>query len=180
MISLLLLVGAFGVGICYFWYSKLLAQKNRLMLSLNDIALALKKRRGFIPTILKYSEKFSAAEKVSTRELGEVLDRFANQSISANDGDRAQEIILENQMQSNLETFFAIAQNYPEIRNDPVFRKIKQSCTEVEAHLVTARQFYNSLALSFNQRILLFPGSLFATLTHWIKMPIFADLNANN
>ena len=58
--------------------------------------------------------------------------------------------------------FFAVAENYPELRSSDVFVELQRGIRDAEEHLQAARRLYNSSVTAYNTAIAMFPAKLLA------------------
>ncbi|KMW10420.1 LemA family protein [Enterocloster citroniae] len=56
--------------------------------------------------------------------------------------------------------FFAVAENYPELRSSNVFVELQRGKRNAEEHLQAARRLYNSSVTAYNTAIAMFPAKL--------------------
>ena len=64
-------------------------------------------------------------------------------------------------------------ENYPELKSDATMVNAMQTYADVEEHISAARRFYNSAVLELNNRVEIFPSSIFATMLAIKKLPFF-------
>ncbi len=58
--------------------------------------------------------------------------------------------------------FFAVAENYPELRSSDVFVELQRGIRDAEEHLQAARRLYNSNVTAYNTAIAMFPAKILA------------------
>ncbi len=69
----------------------------------------------------------------------------------------------------------ALVESYPDLKASDLFLDFQAAIVDCEEHLQAARRFYNSNAALFNEKILTFPGSLFAQAMKKSKQDYFAS-----
>lgn len=66
-----------------------------------------------------------------------------------------------------------VAENYPELRSAENFRMLQASVNDTEEHLQAARRAYNANVSSYNQKIIVFPSSIVASIRKLTKRDFF-------
>jgi len=120
--------------------------------SLSGIEVALTKRWDMLTKMLDTAKGYMAHEKdlftttikmrrgMSVGELNE-----ASREVDALSG-----------------RFFALAENYPQLRSSEVFVELQRGIRDAEEHLQAARRSYNANVSAYNTAIVMFPASLLA------------------
>ncbi|RED46157.1 LemA family protein [Aestuariispira insulae] len=168
----MLVIGAVLVG-GYIWYISLIGRRNKALEALSSIDVQLRKRHDLLPNILKLASRFMKHER-------ELLDRLtalrakAQQDYHPQDPDAVQNHLQsESELQSGILQFFAVAENYPELKSHETIVRAQDTFAEVEGHISAARRFYNSAVTDLNNAVQIFPGSMIATMTGVKTMPYF-------
>lgn len=153
----------------YIWYGKIITRKNKVLEALSDIDVQLKKRCDLIPNILRLTDKFKNHETT----LFQRVTALRTQAMTATPqkiGD--QRIATENKLGDAMKQYFAVMENYPELKSNQNFLQAQATYDEVETHIAAARRFYNSALATFKNSIQIFPGNILIKL---ISMPTFPD-----
>ena len=66
-----------------------------------------------------------------------------------------------------------VAENYPELRSSENYKQLQDAIIDAEDHLQAARRVYNMNVSSFNQAIVLFPGSIVANAANHTAKEFF-------
>ena len=66
-----------------------------------------------------------------------------------------------------------VAEQYPQLKADSLFKDLSATILDVEEHLQASRRLYNANVSALNQRIVMFPSSLIAALAHIEKRKFF-------
>jgi LemA protein len=167
-----------GVGLLlivfYGIYTRVIATKNRALEAASSIEVQLQKRRVLIPNVLTLAKKFMEHEKALLTELT-ALRAQAEKAPAGTDLDSMkQELDLDSQIGSALGNFFAVAENYPELKSQSTITRAQESYEEVEGHIAAARRFYNAAVTDLNNMRETFPMSLVAAMVGVQAMPYFA------
>lgn len=170
--TLLLIVVVPGV-ILYFWYAKLISRRNTAREALSSIDVQLKKRHDLLPNILKLAGRFMTHEKELLEGLTALRARV-DAGYDRSDPDAVQaHLIAGQELQSGMARFFAVAENYPELRSAETISKAQDTFTEAEAHISAARRFYNAAVTDLNNAVEIFPGSMIAGWASVKAMPFW-------
>ena len=96
------------------------------------------------------------------RETLEAVVRARQQAvqISGSIEDKAR---VENALSQTLRSLFAVSENYPQLKANENFLALQEELTSTENKISFSRQYYNDSVLTLNNRIQMFPTSLFAS-----------------
>ena len=172
LVTLLVILGLPAV-IIYFWYAKLISRRNAARAALSSIDIQLKKRHDLLPNILKLAGRFMTHEQ----ELLEGLTALRARVDAGYDPSDPQAVQAHlsagDALQSGMARFFAVAENYPELRSAETISKAQDTFTEAEAHISAARRFYNAAVTDLNNAVEIFPGSMIAGWAKVKAMPFW-------
>ncbi|TQV77771.1 LemA family protein [Denitrobaculum tricleocarpae] len=170
--TLLLIIVVPGV-ILYIWYAKLISRRNAAREALSSIDVQLKKRHDLLPNILKLAGRFMTHEKDLLEGLTALRARV-DAGYDPSDPAAVQAHLTAGQeLQSGMARFFAVAENYPELRSAETITKAQDTFTEAEAHISAARRFYNAAVTDLNNAVEIFPGSMIAGWAKVKPMPFW-------
>lgn len=157
--------------VLYWMYSKAIQIKNRSLEAASSIEVQLQKRRDLIPNVLMLANKFMDHEKQLLNELTALRSRADD----VGDGPEALkvELDLDSQIGSTLGQFFAVAENYPDLKSDAAIVRAQETYEEVEGHIAAARRSYNSAVTDLNNASETFPMSIFVSMIGAKPMPYF-------
>lgn len=171
MTPLWILLGIAAVA--YFWYASIVTRRNKVQEALSDIDVQLTKRHDLIPNILKIAERFMEHEKSLMTDIT-ALRNQAQAAGGAKDASGVDaQLKLESQLQMRMGQFFALAENYPQLKSDGPMMQAQASYNEVEEHIAAARRFYNAAVEQLNNAIQVFPGSAFAGMAGISAYPFY-------
>jgi len=145
------LVGA--VGFFLSIYNSLVEMKNNIGRSWANIDVLLKQRHDELPKLVKTCEAYMQHERAVFDRLSDargalVAAKTVPQRASA-----------ENQLTGALGQFFAVAENYPDLKANQQFLALQQRISELENSIADRREFYNDTVTLFNTRIQQIPDS---------------------
>ena len=171
MIALLVIGGILAAG--YIWYVSLVGRRNKALEALSSIDVQLRKRHDLLPNILKLAQRFMTHEKDLLDRLTALRSRVAEDYSQRNPDDVSQHLAAERELQAGMIQFFAVAENYPELKSDATIQKAQDTFAEVEGHVSAARRFYNAAVTDLNNAVQIFPGSLIAKWAAIKAMPYY-------
>ena len=149
MIALIVLLAIGAVLVVYFVgiYNSLVAVRERVKQSWANIDVLLKQRHDELPKLVKVAEAYMQHERAIFDKLSEARGALAE---ARTVGQRAN---AENQITRALGSFFAVAENYPDLKANQAFHSLQQRISELENAIADRREFYNDIVTMFNTRI---------------------------
>lgn len=172
MTILLGVVACLLVGF-YLLYVQLITKKNRAREALSSIDVQLKKRHDLVPNILTIARKFMDHEKELLSEVTQMRSLAGADYDKSNPDAVKEHLGAEKKLQSSMMQFFAVAENYPDLKSHSTMVQAQETYEEVEGHIAAARRFYNSAVTDLNNAVEIFPGSLIAGFIRIVAMPYF-------
>lgn len=137
-------------------YNSLVRKRNETENSFGAIDAMLKKRYDLIPNLVATVQQYAEHEKSTFAQITEMR----NKSYSS----------LSNQEKANLDSslsqaftrFFAVAENYPQLKASENFAQLQRALNETEEQLSAARRAYNASVTDYNNAVQTFPSNLLA------------------
>jgi LemA protein len=146
-----LLVGS--VGFFLSIYNSLIEMKNNVGRSWANIDVLLKQRHDELPKLVKVCEAYMQHERAIFDKLSDARGALA---AARSVGQRAE---AEGQLTRALGQFFAVAENYPDLKANQSFAALQSRISELENSIADRREFYNDSVTLFNTRIQQIPDS---------------------
>ena len=137
-------------------YNRLVMLKNNVDKSFVNIDVLLKQRADEIPNLIKVVKESMRFEESMLTKLTELRTNFLN----ANSAE--EKVELSNQMQNQLKSIFAVAENYPDIKTNQNFQLLQGRVSQIEDAIADRREFYNESVTMYNIGIAEFPNLLLA------------------
>lgn len=172
---ILLIIGGFVAVVFYFWYVSLVKRKNTALEALSSIDVQLRKRHDLLPNVLAMAKRFMDHEKELMERLTSMRARLPDHLDRRDTAALATQLSSEGEFAGLLGKFFAVAENYPDLRSSQNMIAAQQAFEEVEGHIAAARRFYNSAVGDLNTSIQIWPGSLIAKGVGIKEMPFFEE-----
>ncbi len=116
----------------------------------------LQRRNDLIPNLVETVKGYAAHE---SQTLQSVTD--ARAAVAASSAPEAK-MEAADRLSGALNSLFAIAENYPELKANTNFQQLQSDLTDTENRISYARMSYNDVVMEYNNAIQTFPGSLVA------------------
>ena len=139
-------------------YNGLIALKNQVANAWKQIDVQLKRRHDLIPNLVNAVKGQMDFEKSTL----EAVIAARNKAVGATGV--AQVAKAEGELSQALGRFFALSENYPQLKATENVKQLQEELTSTENKIGFARQLYNDVATEFNTRQMQFPTNLVAGL----------------
>ncbi len=157
---LLILIAAVVAAliVTYFvLYNRLIARKNQIDYAHGGIDALLKKRHDLIPNLVGAVKEYMQHERGLLERLTQL--RTQVQAKGLPEGERMK---LEGELTRTLHGFFAVAENYPNLKANENFLQLQAALNEVEEQISAARRAYNAAVMDWNNAVEMFPTNYLA------------------
>ena len=145
-------------------YNGLVRLKNQCSNALSQIDVQLKRRHDLIPNLVETTKGYLAHEK-------ETLQAVINARNSAKDLQQGTHSLedtsfmkllaqAENRLSQAIGQFYAVVENYPELKADSSTKALFDELTNTENRIGFARQHYNDSVMFYNNSREIFPNNL--------------------
>ena len=139
-------------------YNSLVRAKNEVGNAWSQIDVQLNRRHDLIPNLVETVKGYMTHE----RETLEAVVKARQQAVQIT-GSIEDKARIENALSQTLKTLFAVSENYPQLKANENFLALQEELTSTENKIGFSRQYYNDSVLNLNNRIGMFPTSLFAS-----------------
>jgi LemA protein len=150
------------IGAIVLWmigaYNKLIALKNQVVNAWKQIDVQLKRRHDLIPNLVNTVKGAMDFERGTL----EAVISARNKAVAATGVSQVAK--AEGELSQALGRFFALSENYPQLKATENVKQLQEELTSTENKIGFARQLYNDVATEFNTRQMQFPTSLVAGL----------------
>ena len=144
-------------------YNRLIMLSNNVDKSFGNIDILLKQRADEIPNIIKVVKESMKFEESMLTKLTELRTQFHSASSTE------EKVELSNQMQNQLKSIFAVAENYPDIKTSQNFLLLQNRVSQIEDAIADRREFFNESITMYNIGIAEFPDLILAKLLMYKK-----------
>ena len=164
LIVLLLVLALFAISV----YNSLITKRLRTKEAWSTVETQLKRRYDLIPNLVETVKTYA---KYEGKTLENVI-AARNMAMSVKDSS-VQKEQCENMLTSTLKSLFAVSENYPELKANQNFLELQQELEDTENKIQACRQFYNTVVLSYNSSLSIFPNNIIAGMFHFEQARFF-------
>ncbi len=152
------------------------AMNNEIESQMKQVDNILLRRHDLIPNLVNSVKGYMAHEK----EIFTNLNNARNRMLEAN---TVQEKSAANgALESALNRLMMVVENYPQLKANEQVNRLMDNLEGTENRLAVERKRYNDLVKKYNDKVILFPGSMFAkifgaTIKEYFEVPEAAREN---
>jgi LemA protein len=170
MSTTLIILGIIAVIALYAvsLYNRLVLLRNQVKNAWSQIDVQLQRRYDLIPNLVESVKGYMDFERGTL----EAVIKARNQAASARESVQQQGGPTEASIQGvvgaeanlgrALTNFFALAENYPQLRASENMKQLQEELSSTENKIAFARQAYNDQAMSYNTAQEQFPANMMA------------------
>lgn len=151
-------------------YNNLVRLRNEVKNAWAQIDVQLKRRHDLIPNLVETVKGYMTHER-------EVLERVTQARAGAvraqATGDVGQIASAEGMLIGALRSFYAVAENYPQLKADANFRALQEELTSTENRISFARQYYNDTVMKYNNACETIPSNIVASIGGFRRAELF-------
>ena len=153
-------------------YNRLIALKNRFKNGFAQIDVQLQRRHDLIPNLVETAKAYMSHEKETLTQVIEARNQAASakQAAAAHPDDASAVAQLgkaESMLSGSLANFFALSENYPDLKANETMSQLMEELTSTENRIGFARQAFNDAVMNYNTYREQFPqnfiGGLFGS-----------------
>lgn len=162
------------LALCVFLitiYNGLIRLKNQVANGLSQIDVQLKRRHDLIPSLVEIAKRYMIHEEqvlvaiTQARNIAQAgLKELHKHANIADNGELAKLANAENALSKALTSFYAVVENYPELKADTTLKELSDEIKNTENRIGFARQFYNDSVMFYNNQREVFPNNIVANL----------------
>ena len=166
MLIPVIIIGALLL-IIVFLYNSLVGKRNKVRNSWSQIDVQLKRRFDLIPNLVETVKGYANHEHSTFEEVTSARTKYLSSNTP------------EDMMKANgeltqvLGKLFAVAEAYPELKANTNFLELQGELSKTEDKISYARQFYNDVAMDYNNSVQMFPSSIIASMFNFKEEPFF-------
>ena len=148
-------------------HNKIIRYRNKVQESLSLIDVQLKQRFDLIPNLVNVCKGYAKHEKETLEEVTKLRTMAMS---TDNDKER---IDYANQVLPKMSHLFGLAESYPDLKADKVFRQLMDEMIEIEDRIVAAKRLYNSNINEYNTKVEVWPSNIIARSYGFEKMELY-------
>jgi LemA protein len=162
-------VGAISLALVYaiVIYNHLITLKNRFNNAFAQIDVQLQRRYDLIPNLVNTAKSYLQYEQQTLEKVVQARNSAHNaeQAAAAQPADpqaMRQLIASEQVLKGAMGQFFALVENYPDLKANQSMQQLMEALTNTENKVSFARQAFNDAVMLYNTYRCQFPYSLIA------------------
>ena len=164
-----LIVIAVVVVYIVFIYNRLVSLRNPFKNGFAQIDVQLQRRHDLIPNLVESAKAYLSHERNTLTEVMEARNNAVSAQKDAAgdpaDGGKIQRLgSAENMLSKALANFYAVAENYPELKANETIQQLMEELSSTENRVSFARQAYNDGVMGYNIFREQFPNNIVAGL----------------
>jgi LemA protein len=140
-------------------FNGFIRKRNRTQEAWAQIDVELKRRHDLIPNLVETVKGYAAHERTTFENVTQARAAAMTASTS---GDPQQIAPAETALSQSLQSLFAVAENYPQLRAVESFTQLQEELTATEDKIAFARRYYNGSVRDYNIALQSFPRNLVA------------------
>jgi LemA protein len=137
-------------------YNQLTRRRILVREAWSGIGTFLQQRSDLIPNLVETVKGYALHE---SQTLQDVV-KWRNQAVSAQTTE--EQAKADAGMNKALSGFFALAEQYPDLKANANYLSLQTDLKELETKLNQSRRYYNGTVRDYNQAIAIFPNNLLA------------------
>src|SRR5205814_2437066 len=138
-------------------YNGLVAIKNDIDKAWANIDVLLKQRHDELTKLLDVTKGYMEFERDTLTKITQARSQYQQANTVE------QKVQADQSMTSALRGFFAVAENYPDLKANNNFQQLQQRITSLENQIADRREFYNDSVNTFNIHIQQVPDTFVAS-----------------
>lgn len=162
--NIVIIVSAVIIVFVIALYNHLVRLNIRCKNAWSQIDNQLKRRFDLIPNLVEITKGYAKHE---SKTLIDVVNARNDAKTMSDIAKNSEEIT------DNVKKLLALAENYPDLKADKVFKNLQIELTGTEDKIAFARQFYNDTVQHYNTAIQVFPNNIMAKLMKYKEKEYF-------
>lgn len=162
------------VLIVVFMYNSLVRKRNHVENGFATIDVMLKQRYDLIPNLVATVRQYATHEMKTFAAITNMRNTTYS---SLNDSEKA---AFDKEFSMARTQFFAVAENYPELKASENFLQLQRSLNETEEQLAAARRTYNTCVTEYNNAVETFPTNMLASMFGFTRKSVLVTPEAEH
>ncbi|MDR0326734.1 MAG: LemA family protein [Planctomycetaceae bacterium] len=166
-------LAVWGIGWLWTVYNSLIGLKNRVKMATANVDVEIKRRFDLIPQLIRVLEGMKQHE----RSLLESVVLLRNQGAMH---PLEEQTVLT--VKGCAKQLIELVENYPELKTNELFLTLQENLIATEQRIALARNYYNDVIETHNNRRERFPENIIAVLAGMKPIPLLQieDIERNN
>lgn len=165
IIAIVVVVAFMFIGI----YNNLTRKRILVREGWSGIGTFLQQRNDMIPNLVETVKGYALHESTTLQNVV----KWRNKAVAASS--TTEQMEANNKMNEALVDFFALAEQYPDLKANTNFLSLQADLKEMEVNINQSRRYYNGAVRSFNQSVAVFPNNVIAGMFGFTAEPFFQE-----
>lgn len=165
MIPLIIILAV--VVIIVLWaisaYNSLVKLRNKADEAESGIDAHLQQRYDLVPNLVETVKGYAKHESSTLENVINARNRAVGAK-GLKDKSEA-----EDALSGAIRGIFALAESYPDLKANQSFTELQKQLERIEGEILSSRKYYNAVARELNDKVMVFPASIIASLFHFTK-----------
>jgi len=162
----LMLTATLIVGVAWM-YNRLVRQRNVVREAWSGVDVLLKQRHDLVPSLV------SVVKAYATHEQATLEDTISARNRSLDKHSPIESQKAESDLNRRLVKVIALAESYPELKADEMFRRLMTDLVRVEDELQYARRYFNGAVRDMNNLVEHVPSNIVARIFRFERESFF-------
>lgn len=148
-------------------YNGLVRLRRNIDKAWSNIDVLLKQRNDELPKLIDSAKQYMDYERDVLQNVTEARTQVQNASGPKESAE------ANNMLEGALGEFFAVAEDYPELKANENFKQLQERISSIEEQIADRREFYNESVNTFNIRINQIPYNIVANMMGYTSRELF-------
>jgi LemA protein len=179
MVRVVLLGVCLGVGGC--GYNRIQSTDEAIKAGWAEVLNQYQRRADLVPNLINVVKGYAAHEKTILSQVTEARAKVgaiqATPELVNNQEAFSKFVAAQHELSSSLGRLLAVAENYPQLKADGVFRDLQAQLEGTENRIAVARNRYIEAVKAYNIAVRSFPANLTAKQFGYSVKPTFTVEN---
>ena len=149
-------------------YNNLIRKRNTVRNAWGDVEVFLQKRHDLALNLVESVKSYQNFEK----SVLENVTQARSAGLRLKDPSR-EKFAAENALTLGLQGFFAVVENYPDLKASTVMQEFQKQINDIETSLAGARRYFNAAVREYNNFIEVFPHFIIANSFNFKTIDFF-------
>lgn len=139
-------------------YNSLVVLRNKVKDQWSQIDVQLKRRFDLIPNLVETVKGYAKHESSTLEDVIKARNTYLAADVPED------QMKADGELTRAISKLFALTENYPDLKANANFMDLQGKLTETEDKISYARQFYNDIAMKYNNKVEMFPSNIVALI----------------
>jgi len=155
-------------------YNGLVKLRNKVRNSLGQIDVQLQRRFDLIPNLVETTKGYAKHESDIFGEFAKARSLY-DRAKAGNDVEGMAN--ADKGLSGALGKLMVVTEQYPELKANSNFQEVMSQLKDTENKIAYSRQFYNDVALKYNDKIEMFPSNMIAGMFNFEQAKFYEVTN---